>query len=359
MKKGVRFLFGLVIIVASLTCTGIGVAFSQDISRDAADLAPYGATVQPNGSTITLVAHERDGTLDAGLDCAVGGGDDVIFKYLTFGHDTDPSTGMIPGPFIRVREGDTHTLRLVNPAGNAFTHSIDFHAIKGFRGGATVLMADPGSEASLEVTLNHPGLFVYHCVGDGALVNIAKHIAHGMYGLILVEPKKGGKWFKKDLRKADKEFYIMRGEFYVDDPTCCEPRDWDVPKLVIAHPDYVVFNGRAGVSWASGLPLPCAPPVVMNVNVGNNVIIYLGNIGPNGVCSPHIIGDIFDREYHLADVLSKPLRNVQTTVVPAAAATVLAFKPLVATTEGGESLILDHSIAGAAKGALGVMVVSP
>ena len=358
MKNRVSFLVGFITIAISITCAGVGNAFSQDISRDAADLAPYGTTVQPNGSTITLVAHERDGTLDAGLDCAVGGGDDVIFKYLTFGHDADPTTGRVPGPFIRVKEGNTHTFKIVNPAGNAFTHSIDFHAIKGFRGGATVLMADPGSEAELQVTLNHPGLYVYHCVGDGQLVKIAMHVAHGMYGLILVEPKRGGNQFRKDLRRVDKEFYIMRGEFYVDNPTCCEPRDWDVPKLIIDHPDYVVLNGRAGVSWASGLPIPCAPPVVMNVRVGDNVMIYQGNIGPNDVCSPHIIGDIFDREYHMGDVLSKPKRNVQTTLIPAAGAAIFAFKPLV-PTGANPSIFLDHSIVGAAKGALGIMNVAP
>jgi nitrite reductase (NO-forming) len=33
------------------------------------------------------------------------------------------------------------------------------------------------------------------------------HIANGMYGLILVEPKEG-------LPKVDKEFYICQGDFY-------------------------------------------------------------------------------------------------------------------------------------------------
>ena len=33
------------------------------------------------------------------------------------------------------------------------------------------------------------------------------HVANGMYGLILVEPKEG-------LPKVDREFYVMQGDFY-------------------------------------------------------------------------------------------------------------------------------------------------
>ena len=49
----------------------------------------------------------------------------------------------------------------------------------------------------------NPGLFVYHC----ATAPVAMHIANGMYGMILVEPKEG-------LPKVDHEYYLMQGDFY-------------------------------------------------------------------------------------------------------------------------------------------------
>jgi nitrite reductase (NO-forming) len=49
----------------------------------------------------------------------------------------------------------------------------------------------------------NPGLYVYHC----ATAPVGMHIANGMYGLILVEPREG-------LPKVDREYYVMQGDFY-------------------------------------------------------------------------------------------------------------------------------------------------
>jgi nitrite reductase (NO-forming) len=40
---------------------------------------------------------------------------------------------------------------------------------------------------------------------------VAEHIANGMYGPILVEPEGG-------LSPVDREFYVMEGEIYTDQP---------------------------------------------------------------------------------------------------------------------------------------------
>ncbi|MGR3310423.1 MAG: multicopper oxidase domain-containing protein [Candidatus Brocadiales bacterium] len=366
MKKAVSFLLGFVIIVVSLTCTGIGVAFSQDISRAANDFTPYGLPLgrnKPATVDVTFHAHERIGTLDAGPDGVVGTGDDVTYKFFTFGHSDDPTTGKVPGPFVRVLEGDTVNFTLVNPATNTETHSIDLHAVKGSMGGAAVLSAAPGNSASFTFKVSRPGCYMYHCVGEGAsnIPSIAHHIANGMVGMILVEPRKGGKWFKKDLRKADKEFYIVQMEYYLAgfdpaNPPAANPHDWDVGNVLAEHPDYVVFNGRAGVERTTLEFNPSGnivTPVVMSVNINDDVIIYFGNSGPNLISSCHMIGEIWDREYHLADLLSKPKRNIQTTPVPAMGASVFAFRTLVE----GLYVFVDHSIGRVAKGALGAMVV--
>lgn len=364
MKKSVILLLGFVIIAIYLVSAGIGDAFSQDISRDPTEFAPYGKPLgrtSPTTVDVTLHVHERTGTIDAGSDKIVGTADDVTYNAMTFGYSSDPTTGRIPGPFIRVLEGDTINVTLNNTLGLA-THSIDFHAIKGYRGGMTKLTAEAGKTATFSFQLLHPGLFVYHCASDGAIVNVATHIANGMWGMILVEPKKGGKSFMRDVKNADKEFYIMQCEFYLDgDPglqTSYAPGNYGFDLLgkgLAEAPDYVVFNGRAGVSRST--IASSAPPVNIDVNLGDNVIIYFGNMGPSLLSATHMIGDIWDREYEEGDVLSPPRNNIQTSTVPPASTVIWAFKPLVKESEGGYNILVDHAIFRVAKGALGLMHV--
>ena len=81
-------------------------------------------------------------------------------------------------------------------------HSIDLHPVNGPGGGATVTMVEPGQSKTFSFTaLNRPLCLPLR------LPNVATHMAHGIYGLILIEPEEG-------LPEADKEFYVMQGEFY-------------------------------------------------------------------------------------------------------------------------------------------------
>ena len=99
MKKGVSLLLGFVIIAIYLVSAGIGDAFSQDISRPPTEFAPYGLPLGRNTPTtvdVTLYAHERTGTIDAGLDGAIGGGDDITYTVMTFGSSSNPITGRVP-----------------------------------------------------------------------------------------------------------------------------------------------------------------------------------------------------------------------------------------------------------------------
>ena len=66
------------------------------------------------------------------------------------------------------------------------------------------------------------------------------HIANGMYGLILVEPKEG-------LPKVDKEFYVMQGDFYTKGEYGAQGlQPFDMKKAIDEDADYVVFNGHVG-----------------------------------------------------------------------------------------------------------------
>jgi nitrite reductase (NO-forming) len=111
-----------------------------------------------------------------------------------------------PGPFLRVRVGDTVEVRLKNAADSKNVHSVDFHAVTGPGGGAVMTQTAPGEETSFTFKALNPGLYVYHC----ATPSVAHHIANGMYGLILVEPEEG-------LPPVDREFYVMQGEIYTQE----------------------------------------------------------------------------------------------------------------------------------------------
>jgi nitrite reductase (NO-forming) len=123
--------------------------------------------------------------------------DGVAYDYWTF-------KGTVPGPMLRVREGDTVEIDLHNAADAGVTHSIDLHAVTGPGGGAKVMQIAPGEDGSFRFEALNPGVYVYHC----ATPMVAQHIASGMYGLIVVEPK-------GLLPKVDHEYYLMQGDFYL------------------------------------------------------------------------------------------------------------------------------------------------
>jgi len=256
--------------------------------------------------------------------------DGVQYTFWTFG-------GTVPGPFIRVRVGDVVQIRLKNGATSLHPHSIDLHAVTGPGGGAAVTQLGPGQEGAFEFKALNPGLYVYHC----ATPSVPEHIANGMYGLILVEPEKG-------LPRVDREYYVMQGEFYTRGKTLAPGlQPLDPAKLTAERPEYVVFNGRMGALLGEG---------AVKAKVGETVRLYVGNGGPNLISSFHVIGEIFDTVYAEAALGgAAPMRNVQTTLVPAGGAAIVELKVQVP----GRFLLVDHSIVRAMeKGALGSLEVA-
>ena len=252
--------------------------------------------------------------------------DGVDYTFWTFG-------GKVPGKFIRVREGDMVEFRLHNAKGNKNPHNIDLHAVTGPGGGATSSLTAPGKTSVFTFKVLNPGLYVYHC----ATAPVGMHIANGMYGMILVEPREG-------LPKVDREYYLMQGEFYTRGKYGEEGlQPFNMEKALHEDPDYVVFNGSVGSLVGDNAII---------ARVGETVRLFVGNAGPNLVSSFHIIGEIFDNVSVEAGSLKN--QNVQTTLIPAGGATIVEFKVDVP----GTFIIVDHSIFRAFnKGALGMLKV--
>ncbi|MCF6311143.1 MAG: copper-containing nitrite reductase [Verrucomicrobiales bacterium] len=252
--------------------------------------------------------------------------DGVDYTFWTFG-------GSVPGKFMRVREGDFVEFHLANHPSSKMPHNIDLHAVTGPGGGAAASFTAPGHESVFSFTALNPGLFVYHC----ATAPVGMHIANGMYGLILVEPKEG-------LPKVDKEFYVMQGDFYTKGKygeAGLQP--FSMEKAIREDADYVVFNGAVGSLTGDN---------ALQATVGDTVRLFVGNGGPNLVSSFHVIGEIFDKVYTEGGITSPPNKNVQTTLVPAGGATVVEF----ALDTEGTFILVDHSIFRAFnKGAIGML----
>ena len=252
--------------------------------------------------------------------------DGVEYHYWTFNGD-------VPGQMIRVREGDTVEVEFSNNPSSTVPHNVDFHAATGPGGGAEATFTAPGHTSTFSFKALQAGLYIYHC----AVAPVGMHIANGMYGLILVEPKEG-------LPKVDKEFYIVQGDFYTKGKKGAQGlQPFDMDKAIAEQPEYVVFNGHVG---------SIAGDNALKAKTGETVRMYVGNGGPNLVSSFHVIGEIFDKVYVEGGKLIN--ENVQSTLIPAGGAAMIEFKVDVP----GSYTVVDHSIFRAFnKGALGQLKV--
>lgn len=240
--------------------------------------------------------------------------------------------GLVPGPFLRVRVGDTVEVHLKNASDSTMMHSVDFHAVTGPGGGAVATQTLPGEETTFTFQALNPGVYVYHC----ATPMVAHHIANGMYGMILVEPEGG-------LPPVDREFYVMQGEVYTNEPFGQAGEDtFSQEKLLDERPEYFLMNGSVGALTAEH-PL--------QANVGETVRIYYGVGGPNFTSAFHVIGEIFDRVYNQASLTTPAMTDVQTTLVPPGGATVVEF----ALQVPGRYILVDHALSRLERGLAGFL----
>jgi nitrite reductase (NO-forming) len=252
--------------------------------------------------------------------------DGVAYTYWTFG-------GTVPGPMLRVRQGDTVELTLNNAPDSKLSHSIDLHAVTGPGGGAKVTQIAPGESATFTFKALNPGVYVYHCASP----LVPQHIANGMYGLIVIEPPEG-------LPPVDHELYVMQGDFYLEgDRAENGLHDFSLKEMTDEHPNYVVFNGSVGALTGDK---------ALKANVGDKVRIFFGVGGPNITSSFHVIGEIFDTVYPEGST-NPAQHNVQTTLVPTGGATIVELT----TDYPGNYTLVDHSLGRLTKGAAGILQI--
>ena len=252
--------------------------------------------------------------------------DGTTFTYWTFDRK-------VPGPMLRVKEGDTVELTLANAKDSKMVHSIDLHAVTGGHGGGE-LQVPPGQERTFRFKALSPGLYVYHC----ATASVPHHISAGMYGMILVEPRKG-------LAAVDREFYVMQGDLYTTHAVGSKGHQaFSHERASDELPTYYTFNGAVGALTKEHK---------MTAKVGETVRVYFGVGGPNKVSSFHAIGEIFDKVY-VEGSLTSVRHNVQTTLVAPGGATAVEFK----LDYPGTFMLVDHALSRVGKGAVATIEVT-
>ena len=203
---------------------------------------------------IDLVMTEREMTVATGF----------VQRVWTFG-DT------VPGPVIRVKLGDRVRIHLKNAPENQLSHSIDFHSSMVAWNDEMTSIA-PGEEKLYEFTADRAGVWMYHCGTAPAL----HHIANGMYGMMIVEPRGG-------LEPVDHEFALLQSEWYLGQQG--QPADLEKAMAAAPAPDLVMFNGVANQYKDGPIEVP----------TGERVRVFVLDAGPSVDSSFHVVGTIFDR----------------------------------------------------------------
>lgn len=286
------------------------------VARNAADVPPPITRVEPTTVRINSTIQEVTAEL----------ADGTTFPFWTF-------DGTVPGPLMRVMQGDQVELTLVNPATNHGHHNIDLHAVNGPHGGGMETMVAPGESKTFSFTPTHAGAFVYHCAVSPAW----RHVAQGMYGAILVEPPGG-------LSPVDREFFVMQGEWYTTSAYGVKGlQGFSASKALVEQPEYFTFNGHVD-ALSEFYPL--------EASVGETVRIFFGVGGPNVGSNFHVIGEIFDKVYTgSSDTF---VRNEETWYVPPGSIATFELK----LDKPGDYLLVDHALTRTARGALGILHVT-
>ncbi|MEX0816379.1 MAG: multicopper oxidase domain-containing protein [Gaiellales bacterium] len=245
-------------------------------------------------------------------------------KYNTWAFDGHGA----PGPIVHVREGQMVEMTLTN--GGALAHSIDFHAA---RIAPDVAFKDvqPGESFSFRFKAADAGVFMYHCGTKPVLA----HIANGMYGAIVVEPKEG-------LPAVDNEYVLVASEWYLNGDGIKEPASLDMSKARAMTPDWTTFNGYANQYVTH--PLTAQP--------GETTRFWVVAAGPTLDTNFHVVGTILDRAWVDGD-MTKFEQGVQTVAVPAGGGAVFDVK----IDEPGLYPFVSHAFAHVDLGQVGLLKV--
>ena len=230
---------------------------------------------------VTFVAYETNLTLPSGQ---------VV--------NAETWNGTIPGPTVRVNQGDILNVNIINYPTNKLIHSLDHHAstISAVPNFGPINVSD-----SKEYTFvaSQPGVFKYHCEGN-AVLGMDQHVFQGMVGIVIVDPADGYTGYEgvtiengtnalgtSEVSPDAKEVAFQFSEYYLD-----PSGNYDSAAM---------FAHAPTASWINGIPFGYDPVITKTPNAttlffkqGDHVRFFVLNHGDLPV-NFHIVGEILDR----------------------------------------------------------------
>lgn len=260
--------------------------------------------------------------------------------------------GTIPGPVVRVKQGDLVQFTLHNDPANGNSHSMDFHA-------AQVDVLDefsdvkPGDSKSYDFHANYPGVFIYHCGSEA----MAEHIARGMYGVIIVDPAEG---YSEDFPRPDREYVLVQGDLFADG-TSAE----DI--TMGQHWQKALINGK--VFHYDPVHDPNAS-LALEAEPGERVRFFFVNASINDAAALHPIAGIWDRvwdnghpknvSHGLQTVDVAPAHGMIFDIIPPAGRptnNAIVDHRMKKAMNGAITVLLNHDDADPAKGRDGLLIL--
>ena len=229
-------------------------------------------------------------------------------------------SGQVPGPTLRVMQGDVVKMTLTIPADEPVAHGNDMHASQ--TSSAEFGAVQPGSSDTYCYIAESAGTFKYHCSGID-LVAMDEHVFSGMYGIAIVDPANGYKKLMVEKTSGsgelDRKFYdadalefqLQYNQLYLTDVG-----GYNAVDMFQHHNSATVVNGMqfgyvpnmahnllikgdpntnifVAQPW-NGLELKQYQSQLLYVELDQHVRLFIENQGNEPVYF-HIVGEILDR----------------------------------------------------------------
>lgn len=247
----------------------------------------------------------------------------VVWRAFTW-------NGRVPGPLLVVEEGDTVEITVRNT--DSITHGLSIHAANASTS-PKIGNVPPGQSRTLRFRADTPGVYMYHCAPGGQ--GILAHTMGGMYGMIVVEPKRTRYRLEEELgRPPDLRVYIVQHEVYASGKDFADGR-----------PLYVAFNGY-NFRYVTQ-PIQARP--------GDYVRFYYLNVGPSLTASFHGVGAIWTYAYYGGNPANR-VQGVQTVNAAPTDSWVVEWQ----VPEEGSYLLVTHAFGTQTmKGAAAILSAKP
>ena len=232
-------------------------------------------------------------------------------------------SGQVPGPTLRVTQGDVVKMTLSIPADEVTGHGNDMHASQ--MSASYFESVNPGETSQYCYIAQAAGVFKYHCSGV-KLVGMDQHVLSGMYGIAIVDPIDGYKKLMVEKTKVqngkvslDRKFYdadALEFQLQYNQLYLTPEGNYDAGAMFMHHNTATVVNGMqfgyvpnmahnllvkgdvkknifVAQPW-NGIELKQYQSQLLFVENNQHVRLFIENHG-NEPLFFHIVGEILDR----------------------------------------------------------------